>query len=126
MMGRWDGSTLHRDPTPSPLFSSIDVVTFSATSALGMSSSAIIHWNGTTWTSHAPAGLPGGRTTITGRSVDDFYVFTNSATVYGCTLTQCTLLEQLPAVVRIARIIGNKGLAVGDDGLVVYGTAIGN
>jgi hypothetical protein len=127
MMGRWDGTTLHRDPTPSPSFSSTDIVAFSPTSALALGFNAIVQWNGTTWTSHAPAGLPSsGRTAITGRSVDDFYVFTDNGNVYGCNLTQCTLLKQLPSAVRIARIVGNKGLAVGDDGLVVYGSVIGN
>jgi hypothetical protein len=125
MMGIWDGNTVHRYSTPS--FTSIDVVGFSATSGLALGSSSILQWNGTGWTSHSPAGLPSGnRTAITGRSVNDFYVFTNNGNVYGCNLTQCTLLKQLPAAVRMARIVGDKGLAVGDDGLVVYGTSTGN
>jgi hypothetical protein len=61
-------------------------------------------------------------TTIAGRSENEFYLFNTLGDVFGCSLTSCSLIKRLPSAVRKARIVNDKGMAVGDNGLVVYGT----
>ncbi len=131
-MGHWNGATFTRHLLPAVFDAASDIAAFSATSAIAIGAGRrIFRWNGTAWSYLTPSGLPTAAsaafTTITGRSEDEYYVFVSTGTggeVYGCTLVQCARLHQFPAVVRKARIVGGRGIGVGDGGLIIYGDLV--
>jgi hypothetical protein len=98
-----------------------DVVVFSATSAIAVGrTGGAFRWDGTTWTA-IPLGTSENLVAVTGRSITEVYAFGDQGSLFGWNGTQWTLIKHLAKTVRAARMVGDFGIAVGDDGQIVYG-----
>jgi hypothetical protein len=98
-----------------------DVVVFSATSAIAVGlAGGAYRWNGTAW-SAIPVSTTENLLAVTGRSESEVYAFGDQGSLFGWNGTQWVLIKHLSKVVRAARMLGDFGIAVGDDGQIVYG-----
>ncbi len=120
VVARWNGTALKFD-TIAGSNSIIDVAVLSSTEAMAISLFGSHRWNGTSWS--AQINCCGNETavTIAGRAPGEYYIFGSNGGVYAYVANAWRKVSQLSRVVRKARMTADAAIAVGDDGLIVYG-----
>lgn len=125
-VARYDGAqtTLERVGTQASGAILNDVLVLSATSAVAVGNAGTaFRFNGSAWTA-IQAPTTEDFTAVTGVSATEVYAFTTSGALYGFDGTTWQLLQRFSRPVRSARTVGSTAIAVGDNGMVVYGRSL--
>ena len=123
-VARYDGSQAVLQRVGNATFGAIlnDVVVFSVSSAVAVGNAGTaFRWNGATWTPILPVPTTDDFTAVTGLSANEVYGFTSTGALFGYDGTSWRLLQRFRRGVSGARIVGNTAIAVGPNGMVLYG-----
>lgn len=118
---RWNGTSFTIDTASTTGFYD-RIVVLSPTEALLYGGSGALRWNGTRW---SPLPVLGSTIRVmTGRAPGEYYAFASDRNIYTLQNDRWVSVGTTPELVNDARYVGNRALAVGQNGLVVYGTAL--
>lgn len=126
-VARYDGTQTIVQRLGNPAFNAIlrDVFVLSSNSAIAVGQSGTAFRLTSVGWSAIPAPTTEDFIAVTGVSANEVYAFTASGVLYGFDGTSWQLLQRFSRPVLSARIVGTTAIAVGTNGMIVYGRFLG-